>query len=206
MKRNYNSPIIIGLGNPEQEFHNTFHNAGTLFIEHLGKLLETKILKTPPRRKFSFVVAPHMTLVKLETPMNISGEGAQDVVSYFKAKPEQYIIAHDDTDLALGTYKISTGRGSAGHKGIASVARVLPLGVLKRIRIGVRPPEYAEHEKLMKAGLPVHSRTKAGDFVLQHISAAHKKILDATFGNIAQQLGVISPEQDSVPRRIRTKS
>ena len=93
----------------------------------------------------------------------------------FGAKPEDLIVIHDESDLPLGTYKISYGKNSAGHKGVQSVMDALGTKDFTRIRIGIRPGKELR-------------RSKAAAFVLKHISARDKKTLDGVFQEIADIL------------------
>ncbi len=69
--------------------------------------------------------------------MNNSGHSVQAVKSYYKIKPENIYIVHDDLDLKLGTYKIQFDKSSAGHNGIKSIIRQTGSQAFNRIRVGV---------------------------------------------------------------------
>jgi PTH1 family peptidyl-tRNA hydrolase len=78
-------------------------------------------------------------LARPKTFMNESGQAVGGLLRYFR--PETYLIAHDDIDLAYGTMRVHHGRGSGGHNGIRSVAATLGTTEFWRLRIGVgRPP------------------------------------------------------------------
>ncbi len=113
--------IVVGLGNPGEEYVNTRHNAGRLAIAYLEK-------KEPKGVKF----------VHLDTFMNKSGSGVAKVIKSKKAA-EKLVVIYDDLDLALGTMKVSYNRGSGGHKGIESIVRALKTEAFIRIRIGTSP-------------------------------------------------------------------
>ena len=107
--------LIVGLGNPDPKYENTYHNVGHLFIDFLGKG------------------------IKSETYMNKSGEFVKELVKKNKVKPEQLLIVHDDSDIGLGKYKFSFGRSSAGHKGVQNIIDQLKTQKFWRLRIGIRP-------------------------------------------------------------------
>jgi len=170
--------LIIGLGNPGKQYQNTYHNAGFLFVDFL--------IKNLPISNFKFLISKPL---KTDVYMNESGSFVARMLKKFSIAPEKLLIVHDDSDLKLGNYKISFGRGSAGHKGIESIIRALSTKNFWRLRIGIRP--NAELRRLnadqrgippKKAGLPTEvRRTKAGEFVLKKISAADQKILKSIF-------------------------
>ena len=181
--------IIVGLGNPGQKYENTYHNVGSLFIEYLknNPLLTTKY-KIQNTNSF----------------MNNSGPAIQKILKYFKNKPEEILIIHDDSDIELGKYKLSFNRGSAGHKGIESIIRTLKTKRFWRLRIGIRPKQEsvtrlsARQVKNQESG----KRTKAGLFVLKKITLRHKKILNEVFKQVEERLFVLF----KIQRKTQTKT
>jgi peptidyl-tRNA hydrolase, PTH1 family len=119
--------IVIGLGNPTEEYRETRHNTGRMaeeYIEHSGKT----------DAKF----------VYLNTFMNKSGPAIVKVVTSKSAK--KLIVIYDDLDLPLGVMKISYNRGSGGHKGVESIIRALKTKEFIRIRIGIgRKADVEKH-------------------------------------------------------------
>jgi len=116
--------LIVGLGNPGPKYKGTRHNAGKETIDELAK------------EKMAGLI-----LAKLKTYMNNSGKAVKEMVKYYKIKPEDLWVIHDDIDLPLGEFKISKGRGSAGHKGVQSIINELGTKEFNRIRIGICPKE-----------------------------------------------------------------
>src|SRR3989344_7809417 len=154
--------LIIGLGNPNPEYANTYHNVGHLFIDHLLKIENLKL-----------------KIIKSEVYMNKSGSFVSKTLKKYNAQPEELLIVHDDSDIELGKYKLSFGRGSAGHHGIESIQTTLKTKDFWRLRIGIRP--------INPIG-PVNRRPKAGDFVLKKISSENKKILEKVFQEIIKKI------------------
>lgn len=113
--------IVVGLGNPGEEYQNTRHNAGRLALAFVEK-------KEPKGVKF----------VHLDTFMNKSGVGVAKIIKSKKAA-EKLVVIYDDLDLPIGTMKVSYNRGSGGHKGIESIVRALKTEAFIRIRIGTSP-------------------------------------------------------------------
>lgn len=98
-----------------------------------------------------------------------------DALQFFKESPKNLIIIHDDSDLALGTYTIETGRGAAGHHGVESIMQHIDSKQSMRVRIGIR--DITE---------PV--RRKAEDFVLHPITKEHLEILYRVFAELREKL------------------
>lgn len=174
--------LAIGLGNPGPEYRNTYHNVGRLFIDHLAS--ERANFKRRSSFEY-FQLTNLLTLVKPLTFMNQSGGVALNARKYFNSKPREILVVHDDSDLPLGSFKLSFGRGSAGHQGIESIIKSLKTNKFHRLRIGIRPT------KALPAGRQVQ-RVKASELVLKNIPAREKRILQDLFG----KLGVLYFETD----------
>lgn len=120
---------------------------------------------------FHYTYLDGVALAKTGTLMNTSGKALKAILHCFRVKPEEILLVHDDADIELGRYKLSSGRGSAGHKGVESVANAVELDKVLRLRIGIRTREG-----------------KAGDFVLTHIPAERLAVLEKTFREIQEKL------------------
>lgn len=159
--------IVFGLGNPGEDYKNTYHNAGSLLTEFVADRANNgKRWQTAKKEGFEFLKEDNFILIKSLGFMNESGRAAKAAIKYFKIPPEDLVIANDDSDISLGLYKVSKNRGSAGHKGVQSIIDTLKTQSFERIRIGVRP----ENEK-----------KQAGDFVLKQISKKNMALLKKAF-------------------------
>jgi len=156
--------LIIGLGNPDKKYANTYHNVGFLLADFLK-----------PHTPYPI---PY-TLLKSEVFMNQSGSFVLKALKQNNAKPDELLIIHDDSDIELGKYKLSFGRGAAGHHGVESIISALKTKNFWRLRIGVRSPKET-------------MRKKADEFVLKKISKADKALLEKTFEEIAEKLKMIN--------------
>lgn len=135
--------IVVGLGNPGEEYTWTRHNTGRILLDGFRKLhsfpdwSESKnanALYTQEKIKKQKV-----ELMLPETFMNKSGVSVKYAVQKHKIKPENVIVVYDDIDLPLGSIKISYGRGSGGHNGVASIIKGLGTKDFLRLRVGVSP-------------------------------------------------------------------
>lgn len=135
--------LVVGLGNPGEEYVNTRHNAGRMSVEKLAKNVDAVPWKKDTGSNAllsSAKIGKHTALLALpETFMNNSGKAVGYLSRARGVVAERVIIVHDDLDLPLGTLKISFARGSAGHKGVESVERALKTTEYTRVRVGVSP-------------------------------------------------------------------
>lgn len=164
-----NFKLIIGLGNPDKKYENTYHNVGHLAVNYL---------------KSSALCSLPSALINSNAYMNESGNFVKKILKKYKTKPEELLIIHDDSDIILGKYKLSFNRGSAGHKGVESIIKSMGIKNFCRLRIGIRPQknEPPFNKTLNK------KRPKAENFVLAAISKNDKKILSEVFEKLAAEI------------------
>ncbi len=161
--------FIIGIGNPGETYERTYHNAGLRAVKRLAPDEWT----APASKHFLYAKAGRFTYGCSATFMNESGRAVSEFCSYFKTEPERLLLVHDDSDIRLGDYKFSFGRGSAGHAGVESVIAALGTDKFWRLRIGIRD----ENEK-----------RKAEDFVLRRIPKRREQLLETVFETIRRTL------------------
>lgn len=152
--------LIIGLGNPDKKYTNTYHNVGHLAINYLSKILDSR---------FQILVS--------NSYMNESGNFVAKALKKYGVRAESLLIIHDDSDIEIGKYKMDFGRGAAGHHGVESIQQHLKTNDFWRLRIGIRPPQK-----------PDEARLKAEEFVLKKISPENKKILKRVFEDVVEKL------------------
>jgi|SRR5690606_12498843 len=130
--------LIVGLGNIGREYINTRHNIGFEFVETLAKTS-----KFNEEKKFKAYLHQveingyKIYLAKPTTMMNMSGESVNLISKYYNIEPNEILIAHDDLDLKLGSYKIQFSKGPRIHNGILSIENRLGTTKFWRLRIGV---------------------------------------------------------------------
>ena len=160
--------LILGIGNSDAKYENTYHNVGILLVSDIIERHNASLVFTGKKMKLYKVGSKF--LATSSCFMNVSGEAIAEALKFKKIPPEELLVAQDDSDLPLGTFRFSFERGSAGHKGIDSIFKVIGGRNFWRVRIGIRP---------LRNGKP--STQKAGGFVLKKISPAHKKVLQKAF-------------------------
>jgi len=135
-----NKPVlVVGLGNPGDEYVLTRHNVGFMAIDALAPddviwKKEKKALTT--RFDFNGV---RIILAKPQTFMNNSGEAVGALMQFYKVPLENLIVIHDDMDIKVGALREKIGGSSAGHNGIKSIDAHVG-NEYRRIRIGIGHP------------------------------------------------------------------
>ena len=144
------SGLIVGLGNPGQQYQRTRHNLGFMAVEALLAWGEEELGVQVARRKND---AKH-TLWELAAPspvgrwlvltpltyMNRSGDAVAPVCSFYKIPADRMLVLHDELDLPLGRMKLKFGGGLAGHNGLKSIAERLGTREFHRLRLGIGKP------------------------------------------------------------------
>lgn len=168
--------VIIGLGNPGDQYKHSRHNAAWLLIDNfLGDV------KWQENKKFSALTYEDgdFLFVKPLTFMNESGRSVQSVLNYYKLLPLSFgllkkkdadlnnclTVIHDDLDLNFGDYKIATNSGSAGNRGVESIINYLKTKKFTRLRIGIK-------NELLRTKIPPEK------FVLQNFNPEERKNLN----------------------------
>jgi PTH1 family peptidyl-tRNA hydrolase len=141
--------VIAGLGNPGKEYDGTRHNVGREFAAAIAKKYSFEPFTE--NAKYAGLVAKgeiggEKTLIVLpNTFMNKSGRALMEA----GVKPKDLIIIHDDTDIVLGSVKVSFGKRSAGHRGVDSVIRAVKSRDFWRVRVGVQKKKRVDAMQLV---------------------------------------------------------
>lgn len=176
--------LIIGLGNPGGEYKDTRHNIGFMVVEKLAQELASGMTHWEEKEKFKSVLARvgDTLLVKPITFMNNSGLAVSSIVQFYKLKPSDVWVVHDDIDLPLGKIRIRMGGSSAGHNGVESIIKELKSDAFVRFRMGVgrgklfghisKESDEEEHVKKEKRAFDQKRmyRQSIVDFVLSRFS------------------------------------
>jgi peptidyl-tRNA hydrolase, PTH1 family len=139
--------LIVGLGNPGDEYQSTPHNLGFLVVDRIARERGVEIRNRQCRALTARIQVGDepVLLAKPETYMNLSGLSVRELVAEYDLQPEaDLIVVQDELDFPLGTLRIHTQRSSAGHNGIESIIGALGTQDFLRIRIGVAPERKLE--------------------------------------------------------------
>ncbi len=149
--------LIVGLGNPGQQYSKTRHNAGFWFIDALADKYDSSF---KAETKFSGEVAKSninghsVWLLKPSTFMNRSGLAVHQLSKFYKISAEEVLVAYDELDLPVGTIRLKQAGGHGGHNGLRDLHAQISKDYL-RFRFGIGHPG---------------DRTKVADYVLSRAS------------------------------------
>lgn len=176
MKKSTAPPrVFIGLGNPGDEYALTYHNVGAAAVTKFASWHSASSWRTDSSKLFRYAKTPEIVFTIPLTFMNNSGGAVKTILKTFGIKSDSLVLAHDDSDMIIGTYKISSDQRSAGHRGVQSIIDVLGTKGFFRLKIGVRP------EKEVK-------RKKADEFVLKKMRKKEEEILEKLFEDAYREL------------------
>lgn len=152
--------LIVGLGNPGEEYDLTRHNIGFHCLDAFAAKLyfdawvNKKDLKCLMAKQT--INETTVLLCKPQTFMNLSGEAVQALCHFYKIQPSDVIVIQDELDIDFGKIRLGTGGSSAGHNGIKSITKLLGTEDYGRVRVGIGPK--------------THQQMETSDFVLQKFS------------------------------------
>lgn len=179
--------VIIGLGNPGEEYTSTRHNAGRMAVEYFAKEADLNGFNEDKKRKATIgsglLGKTAVALVLPDTYMNKSGAAAAAFIKSQKAA-EHMIVVYDDLDLPVGRMKISFDRSSGGHKGLESIIRAVKTQKFPRVRIGVSPATAAGKLRKPDSG-------DVNDFILEKFKASELAELKKVYKRAAEALTMI---------------
>lgn len=136
--------LIVGLGNPEEEYARTRHNMGFDVINKISEKYNLKVNKTKFNSLYGMgtIGKEKVILVKPQTYMNLSGTAIRDFMKFYKILPENIIVIYDDLDIEPGIIKIRKKGGAGTHNGMKSVVQEIKTENFPRIRVGIGNPIY----------------------------------------------------------------
>jgi peptidyl-tRNA hydrolase, PTH1 family len=139
---NMHLSIIAGLGNPDERYERTLHNAGFWFADAVAAAGRGQFRY---EKKFDAEVCKvdlqggELRLVKPQSYMNLSGGPIRAVLDYYRLDPEKLLVAHDEIDLPPGVARLKKGGGHGGHNGVRDTIRHCGNDFM-RLRLGVGHP------------------------------------------------------------------
>ena len=160
--------LVVGLGNPGEEYEKTRHNVGFMFLDFILNDSKFTLNKKNMAMEYETMIRGEKVLfIKPMTFMNDSGQAVIKYANYYKIDSDNIIVIQDDLDMDLGKYKLLYNRGDGGHNGIKSIVSCLGTRKFLRLKIGIS-----------KANID----TK--DYVLGKFSKSELKIIDETFNGL----------------------
>ncbi|ASY15453.1 peptidyl-tRNA hydrolase, PTH1 family [Candidatus Planktophila sulfonica] len=161
--------LVVGLGNPGDEYAATRHNVGQMVIDHLAKRHNVKLSTHKSRTDIAAyklgvgVDAHSVILAKSKSFMNESGGPIKALASFYSVEPTKIIVLHDELDIPYAAIRTKVAGGDNGHNGLKSLTSSFGTADYFRVRLGI--------------GRPM-GQQDPGDFVLKQFSKEEKKSID----------------------------
>lgn len=168
--------LIVGLGNPDKIYQNTFHNIGFMAVDRFAQKIGAEFTKKECKAvtAHTFVNGQKVIIAKPQTYMNLSGESVLALTAKYKIEQDAFFIVYDDVDLNLGALRIRESGSAGTHNGMRNIVANIGTQTFNRMRIGI--------------GRGNNGRMDLKDFVLSVISGEDMAVLDKTFDNAAAAL------------------
>jgi PTH1 family peptidyl-tRNA hydrolase len=187
--------LIIGLGNPGNQYQATRHNLGFMVLDELQELTGFPAFEFA--KKFNGLVSQGIlakneaVLLKPQTFMNESGKAAKAIANFYKIKAKDIYVVQDEADVDLGKIKISQNANSAGHKGVQSIINELGTKDFLRFRIGIdsKSPDY--QNRINSQGLEA--------VVLENFNSEEIPLLNDTIKKTAETIIATIKENNGFP-------
>ena len=140
--------LIVGLGNPGDNYARTRHNVGFRAIDVLAQKLGIKVDRAKYRGLYGQgqYKGQKIILLKPQTFMNLSGLSVMDAANFYKLPPEKIIVLFDDISLDVGRLRIRADGSAGGHNGIKSMIGSLNSQSFPRVKIGVGAKPHPDYE------------------------------------------------------------
>jgi len=174
--------LIAGLGNPGPRYQATRHNVGFRVIDELAR--QCGVPASAFKARFHGEIASarlgteELLLLRPQTFMNESGRSVQAACTFYKLKPSELVVAHDDLDVPFSEVRLKQGGGDGGQRGIRSVTAALgPDYVRIRLGIGRPPPDF---------------RGDVADFVLQAFPSAELATVEQMVARATEAVSLVT--------------
>jgi PTH1 family peptidyl-tRNA hydrolase len=161
--------LVVGLGNPGDQYAATRHNVGQMVIDHLVKRHSVKLASHKSRTHIAAyklgvgIDAHQIILAKSHSYMNETGGPIKALANFYSVEPANIIVLHDELDIGFAAIRTKLGGGDNGHNGLKSMTSAFDTPDYYRVRLGI--------------GRPMGQKDPA-DFVLKQFSKEEKKDLD----------------------------
>jgi PTH1 family peptidyl-tRNA hydrolase len=185
--------LVVGLGNPGDEYKHTRHNVGADVVEMLAARHGGRLRKGKERALVDEVRidGKRVALAVPLTYMNDSGQAVAALMRRFGVETPRLVIVHDELDLPPATLKVKAGGGLAGHNGLRSIKSHVHADDFLRVRIGVGKPS---------------SKERGADHVLNRFSKRERTEIDVTLEDAADAVEVIAADGvDAAMNRYNTR-
>ena len=166
--------VIIGLGNPDKQYANTYHNVGFMSVDYFANKNNINFSKIKYNAIYGegLVNGEKVAVMKPITYMNLSGKAVNEIYKKLKLTTKDLLVVYDDIDLPVGAIR-TRNEGSAGtHNGMRSIVQELNSTEFARIRVGIGKPQFGD----------------LANFVLSKIKDGDLKVLNEKFDLVNNEI------------------
>lgn len=197
--------LVVGLGNPGKEYERTRHNAGFWLVERFAQSKGVVLRKDPKFKALVGKSAEGAWLLLPQSFMNLSGQPVQMLAGFFKIKPEEVLVVHDELDFPPGTVRLKQGGGIAGHNGLKDISQRLATHEYWRLRLGVgKPPPGTEGADYVLQKPPAEERA-AIDSAIEKSLAVMPRILAGDVQAAMNKLHTDEEAPKKAPEKVQEK-
>ncbi len=201
--------LFVGLGNPGAEYEATRHNAGFWWIDALSRELKAplsfdksyfgQVARTTVNGQAIWLLTP-------QTFMNLSGKSVAALARFFKIKPEEILVVHDEIDIVPGQVKLKFGGSHAGHNGLRDIHAQFGTGDYWRLRLGVGHPGVKSEviDWVLKKPSQEH-RVAIEDCITRSLKAV-PPLLAGEMEKATMLIHTSTPPRPKPPRKIEPES
>jgi len=194
--------LLVGLGNPGDEYRNTRHNVGFMVLEEIARKNNRSFRESKKLfgKTCEYGTGVEKTrLLMPNTYMNESGKSVRSAKDWFNFENHQLIVLVDDMDLPLGKIRVRSKGSSGGHNGLKSIINHLGTAEFKRLKIGIGPPCDDLKERKAKTVSHVLGRFskeefKILNFIIEEIIICIESITSNNWEKITTRLNSYRPD------------
>lgn len=166
--------LVVGLGNPDRQYLNTFHNMGFMCVDKFAEKLGVEFTKAECKAVTAHakVNGEKVIIAKPVTYMNLSGDAVAELTRKYKIEKGKLIVVYDDVDVQMGKLRIRKEGSAGSHNGMKSIVHMLGTTDFPRVRIGIGK----------------ETPMALIDYVLSQLQADDRELLEPVFDSASDAL------------------
>jgi PTH1 family peptidyl-tRNA hydrolase len=169
--------LVLGLGNPGDQYASTRHNIGQMVIDYLASGVRFSNHKSKTQIADIRVAGKSVVLAKTLSYMNESGVPTKALADFYKVAPANLIVIHDELDIDFNTIRIKQGGGDNGHNGLKSITSNFASPDYFRLRMGIgRPQAPIDPADYVLKPFSQPEKKELGDFIARGALAIERLI------------------------------
>jgi PTH1 family peptidyl-tRNA hydrolase len=194
--------LIVGLGNPGEQYAKSRHNVGFMVVDRLSERVESSPVFSHQwsHLRRATIQLQQVLLIQPQTYMNRSGLAVKEVLQRYQGRPEELIIIYDDLDLELGRLRIRTRGGHGGHKGVKSIIERLGTHEFVRLRMGIGRPHSDQSEQ------QASERAHVVDYVLEPFQDDELQLIEKVITRSVEAVQLIVTGQINMAMNVYNRS